>query len=1153
MNARNAHIQIPSPTQSEVEQLKVLIEAEQLQTAIEQGDQQEAARFVTSIRETFKPSILEQFLRAYPLDTDEGLSLMTLAEAYQRVPDAHTRNALIIDKLAERDWSAKTAKPGLLVSAAAAGLKLSGKSLTLKPLRSAILSILRMGIGAGMRVMGQAFVLGQTIKGAQSRARKLESKGYTFSYDMLGEAAYTQADADRYFKAYEDALMALVEQANAEQIESNPGISVKLSALFPRYELLNEKAAVQYLTERMLELCIVAKQHRIGLNIDAEECARLEISLDIIHSLLAAPELAGWDGLGIVVQAYNRKAYGNRSDNGVIDKLYYWAVQYDRKIMVRLVKGAYWDTEIKLAQEQGLDDFPVFTAKHHTDISYLACARKLIRYGDRIYPQFATHNAQSAACVVRWAKAANIEFELQRLHGMGEALHQEIIDTYGTGCRIYAPVGTHKDLLAYLVRRLLENGANSSFVSQLADESIEASSVVESPLNRGLIEQALPNGLEIFNPRRNSRGFDLGDRVELKKLTSERSLFLEKPYALSDTNDKTWYVRSPQDGTAVGHYMPTSLDQLDPMIVAAKLALPEWQKNSLRAHYLREVADLYERDTPEFLALLAREAGKTLQDAINEVREAVDFLRYYADQTDSLKETSARGVCVCISPWNFPLAIFTGQIAASLGAGNTVIAKPAEQTSLVAHKAVELWKEAGLPADVLQLVLGTGAQQGNHLVSNANINAVIFTGSTATAKRIDKAMATNADPDSLLVAETGGLNAMIADASALPEQVVRDVVASAFQSAGQRCSALRMLYVQRDIYPQVVEMITGAMKLLKVGNPINLETDVGPVIDAQACHSLNTYIDERRQQVIYQTTEVTASGHFVKPTLLSVNGIEDLDFERFGPILHIAPYDANELDQVIESINERGYGLTFAVHSRIKSRTQSLSQQLNVGNCYINRNQIGAIVGSQPFGGEGLSGTGPKAGGPSYLPNLLKPQTSESHWEPKDSDFISHNDIVEAWDELRARHTPAERQVELVCPGVTGEENTLYHAGRGYWLVVGDELSWHQAQSAAKAGNPTLLITQSEPPSGFDQHLPIKVLNGAITPETLALLADMSGISVSAHKHYQHQIRQALAQREGAIVPMLTDLSDSVRHHKEQHICEDTTASGGNAALLMSH
>lgn len=1153
MNARNAHIHIPSPSQSEVDQLNVLIDAEQLHTAIADSDQNEAARFVTSIRTTFKPSLLEQFLRAYPLDTDEGLSLMTLAEAYQRVLDAPTRDALIIDKLAERDWSAKTDDPSLLVSAAATGLKFSSSALKLKPLRRAVLAALRMGVGAGMRVMGQAFVLGQTIKGAQGRARKLESNGYTFSYDMLGEAAYTQADADRYFQSYHDALTALISQAKSDQIAKNPGISVKLSALYPRYELLNEHDAIEYLSGRMLELCLLAKQHNIGLNIDAEECARLEISLDIIHSLIASPELAGWNGLGIVVQAYNRKAYGNRTEYGVIDKLYYWAVQYDRHIMVRLVKGAYWDTEIKLAQEQGLADFPVFTAKHHTDISYLACARKLIRYGDRIYPQFATHNAQSAACVVRWAKAADIDFELQRLHGMGEALHQEIIDTYETGCRIYAPVGTHKDLLAYLVRRLLENGANSSFVSQLADETIEAQEVVASPIKRELVQNALPNGLALFNPRLNSRGFDLGDRVELKKLTTERSLHLNKQYDLAEPSDETWTVQSPQTGEVVGRYLPTPLSTLDPMIVAAKLAQKEWQVDASRAHYLRTVADLYERDTPELLALLAREAGKTLQDAINEVREAVDFLRYYADQADTLVATSARGVCVCISPWNFPLAIFTGQIAASLGAGNAVIAKPAEQTSLIAHKAIELWKEANLPSDVLQLVLGTGAKQGNYLVSHSGINAVIFTGSTATAKRIDTALAANAAPDALLVAETGGLNAMIADASALPEQVVRDVVASSFQSAGQRCSALRMLYVQSDMYPQIVEMLTGAMALLKVGNPIHLDTDVGPVIDAPACQSLSSYIDQHRSNVIYQTPASTDSGHFVTPTLIRVNGIEDLDFERFGPILHIAPYEANQLDHVIDSINERGYGLTFAIHSRIKGRTQTLSKQLKVGNCYINRNQIGAIVGSQPFGGEGLSGTGPKAGGPSYLPNLLHPQSSDSDWQPDASDFIKTDEVVRSWDALRTTHQPSERHVELVCPGVTGEENTLYHAGRGYWLVIGDEASWQQAQSAAKAGNPTLLVTTSEQPDTFDAALPITVLKGAINPESIAALAALSGVSVSAHTQYQQLIRQALADREGAIVPMLTDLYDSVRHHKEQHICEDVTASGGNAALLMSH
>ncbi|HSG02156.1 MAG TPA: bifunctional proline dehydrogenase/L-glutamate gamma-semialdehyde dehydrogenase PutA [Marinobacterium sp.] len=1140
MNAQSKHIQIPANDHAELDQLVQLIEAEQLHASISTDLQQQAVTLVSDIRSNYRASILEQFLRAYPLDTTEGLSLMTLAEAYQRVPDTSTANALIMDKLAHRNWKPKSEKPGLLVHAASAGLQLSSAALNIKPIRKAILTAMRIGVGAGMRLMGRAFVLGETISGAQSRAQKLEAQGYTFSYDMLGEAAYTQADADRYYESYKQALLALIAQAKSEAIEKNPGISVKLSALHPRYELFNEANAVLQLSERMLSLCVLAKQHNIGLNIDAEECARLEISLDIIRNLIEAPELRGWEGLGIVVQAYNRKAYS------VIDQLYRWAEASDRKLMVRLVKGAYWDTEIKLAQEQGLDQFPVFTAKHHTDISYLACARKLIRYGDRIYPQFATHNAQTAACVLNWAKMAGIRFEMQRLHGMGEALHQQLLDSHKTGCRIYAPVGTHKDLLAYLVRRLLENGANSSFVSQLADENIPAAKVVQSPLQKPMQANAVTKGSEIFAVRKNSRGFDLGERCEVDALLVSRSLFNDHIWGASGDVE----VLTPYSGELVGRYNNFDISKIESAFQCARDAQSQWQQRSDRGALLRVIADLYERDTPELLSLLAREAGKTLADAINEIREAVDFLRYYADQTDELAANcEARGVAVCISPWNFPLAIFTGQIAAAVGAGNAVLAKPAEQTSLVARKAIALWHEAGIPQPLVQLILGTGAEQGQALVSHPEVNAVIFTGSTATAKHIERALAQNAAPDTLLVAETGGLNAMIADATALPEQVVKAVVASAFQSAGQRCSALRMLYVQAEAYPQIVEMIQGAMALLTVGDPSKLETDLGPVIDERSAKALNAYIDEHKDRVLYQTPADTTAGHFVVPTLLKVSGIDDLDFERFGPILHIAPYEADQLDQVVDAINARGYGLTFAVHSRIQSRTQALSNALRVGNCYINRNQIGAIVGSQPFGGEGLSGTGPKAGGPHYLGNLLKPESAVSDWRPVGTP--NTDSVMQAWSELKQRFVPAAPSLELECPGVTGEKNELYRAARGYWVVAGDTNCWSQAVAAAKAGNPTLVVCSQGPENPVSSDLPLLHVQGEASPELLAELEGKAGISLSSSVDFARELRKLLAQQEGAILPLLSDKAESVRHFREQHICEDTTASGGNAALLM--
>lgn len=1142
MNAQNRHIQMPTPSLSEVQLLQTLIQTESLEESVSSALQQESTDLVKAIRENFKPTLLEQFLRAYPLDTDEGLSLMTLAEAYQRVPDHKTQSALIKDKLMHRDWSVKTDKPSALVRLAAQGLKLTSTLLSKPALEAIFAPALRFGVGAGMRVMGTAFVLGETINRALKRASKLEAQGYTYSYDMLGEAAYTAKDAERYFDSYQNALRALIKKAEHSKIEKNPGISVKLSALFPRYELLNEQQSISVLSERMLELCHLAKTHNIGLNIDAEECARLEISLDIIKALIEAPELANWDGLGIVVQAYNRKAYI------VIDQLYQWAESAERKIMVRLVKGAYWDTEIKIAQEHGLSDFPVFTAKHHTDISYLACARKLIRYGNRIYPQFATHNAQTAACVLNWAKTAGIAFEMQRLHGMGEALHQQLLEQHNTGCRIYAPVGTHRDLLAYLVRRLLENGANSSFVSQLADEKVAAESVVENPVSKELVDSAQPTGLDIFKPRVNSKGYDLGERSELTHLIAERALYTTKLW--NDDGEIT--VNTPFSGELIGHYNETPDSEIASKVAIAKTAQPLWQDNTGRSDVLRHIANLYEANSAEFLALLAKEAGKTLQDAINEIREAVDFLRYYADQSESLTESqSARGVVVCISPWNFPLAIFTGQIAAAIGAGNSVIAKPAEQTSLVALKAIELWHSAGVPKEVLQLVLGRGAVQGHSLVSNPDINAVVFTGSTQTAGRINQSLAKNARSDALLVAETGGLNAMIADASALPEQVVRDVMASAFQSAGQRCSALRMLYVQRDIYPQIVEMIKGAMALLKVGDPTLLTTDVGPVIDAKAADDLNQYLTDRKEQILFQTQVTETSGHFVAPSLLAVKGINDLDFERFGPILHIAPYDADSLDQVINDINNRGYGLTFAVHSRIKSVTEKVCDHLKVGNCYINRNQIGAVVESQPFGGEGLSGTGPKAGGPNYLVNLTQPQTIESQYQPNPLDLLPAEQVQSAWRTLKTQFKPRGRELLTQCPSITGEENQLFTSARGYWLVAGDEQAWEQAIASASAGNPTLLLTKKIPNNDIAKGLPLICLAGDLDPQLLIELEQLAGVTVSADEAFCKEVRSALSQREGAIIPLLKSKGQSVYHFKEQHICEDTTASGGNAALLM--
>ncbi len=1142
MNTEVRQTLIQEPVFSEAEIIAQLIKREQLDIVLDSEQTATAVALVEQIRSDYRPSLMEQFLRAYPLNSEAGVSLMMLAEAYLRVPDKITRDALIRDKLAHNDWRLSAAQSSLLMKLVSTGLQLTACILKSPALSSLVAFPLRQAVHLAMCVMGKQFVLGESIQSALLRASKLEVEGYTYSYDMLGEGARTEADAIRYYHAYEQAIRALGAEAKSSDLRANPGISVKLSALCARYELLQTEYAREKLEQRMLKLCELATQLRVGLNIDAEECARLELSLDIIHSLIEAPSLGGWDGLGIVVQAYHKRAYE------VIESLHLWAQQSDQRIMVRLVKGAYWDAEIKLAQVQGLADFPVYTSKSHTDISYLACARLLIRKADRIYPQFATHNAYSADCIARWATQAGIRFEFQRLHGMGESLHSQIKARYATPCRIYAPVGTHKDLLAYLVRRLLENGANSSFVSQLADPQISAQQVVPNPLSLQKPVN-IPTARALYPQRVNSRGYDLGERSDLHYLDK-----LRRPYLTTQWGEHgDIEVKNPCTLETVGYYQSTSTAEIDLMVEQADAAFGTWSDRGDRAQLLNTVADYYEQHSGEFLALLAREAGKTLADAVNEIREAVDFLRFYAQQSEVLDSTTeARGIMACISPWNFPLAIFTGQVAAALAAGNCVLAKPAEQTSLIAQLAIQLFHRADIPQQVLQLVLGYGRTQGSYLVSRSKIKGVLFTGSTQTAKLIDQTLAQHAAPDAILIAETGGLNAMIADSSALPEQVVTDVVASAFQSAGQRCSALRMLYVQREIYQDVCSMLQGAMDLLKVGDPVRLSTDVGPLIDAMAYQQLSEYVTSRGNKVLKQTPMTPDSGYFLPPTLIQVNGIEDLDEERFGPILHIAPYDAEHLQTVVAAINARGYGLTFGCHTRIRERAEFLAQALNVGNIYINRNQIGAVVESQPFGGEGLSGTGPKAGGPQYLQALRRRAFNRQHTEAVEAeDMIDAGSLNAAWQGLKQSNRPAEFIRQQICPGVTGESNTLILKSRGYWLCAGDELSWQMAVNAASAGNPVLLITQSEQPDGFDDSLPIMRLKGGLDLQHLSELEGLAGVSLSGAEAWLRQARIILSQREGVIVPLLTEVGVSPRHLCEKHLCEDTTAAGGNPQLFM--
>jgi len=828
-------------------------------------------------------------------------------------------------------------------------------------------------------------------------------QGYCFSYDMLGEAACNEADARRYHLAYSDAITALSSYCTANDVGLNPGISVKLSALHPRYEFSQRQRVLSELVPRLASLAQLARSAGMGFNIDAEEADRLELSLDVIDALWSDRTFAGWEGLGVVIQAYAPRA------PSVIEWVYKRACQLDRRLMVRLVKGAYWDTEIKRAQVLGLDRYPVFTRKASTDLCYLVCAQKLLQMTDRIYPQFATHNAHTVAAVKQMAEVGQETFEFQRLHGMGEALYRPVTADQGYRCRIYAPVGRHRDLLAYLVRRLLENGANSSFVNQITDLQFSPEEIAADPVE--MIEStgiSIPNPLVALPPdlfggsRVNAKGWDLSDPLDLRCLDKAREPFRFESWRAGPmvgsilTRGVGRTTTNPADpADCVGR-----VEEADSQHVEIALATADrcgsWPRlvGSERADCLERVAELYEQNTGELLALATREAGKTLLDGISEVREAVDFLRYYADRARQLDDRShPRGIVVCISPWNFPLAIFTGQIAGALAAGNSVIAKPAEQTPLIAALAVRLMHEAGVPMNAIQLLPGPGSTVGTGLISDPRIAAVCFTGSTGTARAINRAMARAGNPDAVLIAETGGLNAMLVDSTALPEQAIRDVLVSAFQSAGQRCSALRLLYLQEDIESRFLDMLFGAMEELSLGDPWALATDIGPVIDSESQQNIEAYCQEMEGQGrLLKKLDRSRLGFSVPPAVYRIKGIEAMDREVFGPILHVASFATDGIEQVVDAVNGRGYGLTFGLHTRIDKRVQRMIDRLMVGNLYVNRNQIGAVVGSQPFGGEGLSGTGPKAGGPFYVSRLRQARLATP--DMKRSEMEQTNDLT---------------------------------------------------------------------------------------------------------------------------------------------------------------
>ena len=971
-----------------------------------------AAGLVTRVRARAKDqSAVESFMRQYDLSSEEGVLLMCVAEALLRIPDKATADKLIRDKLGDANWKKHLGQSeSLFVNASTWGLMLTGKLVNLAEdtrhdftgaLRRLVgragEPAIRLAVRQAMRIMGHQFVMGQTIDEALDRCAKKEYAVYRYSYDMLGESALTAETAERYQEDYRRAIARIGARGPFANHTDAPSISVKLSALHPRYEVAKRELARRQLTEKLLELSQLAMKNGIALSVDAEEADRLELSLDILGDVFAHPSLAGWNGLGIVVQAYSKRT------PFVIDWLIETARAANRRWYVRLVKGAYWDAEIKRAQENGLAGYPVYTRKPNTDVSYLACARKLFDAGNElIYPQFATHNAHTIAAVHHIARGR--PFEYQRLHGMGTDLYSEVIgkQNLNVPCRVYAPVGTHEDLLPYLVRRLLENGANTSFVNRVVDEDVPARELVADPCETvrafdHIPHPRIPLPANLYGElRKNSMGVNFANDNELNDLAAavnaQQGPWTAGPLVPgASSHGPTVQVTDPSDRRrTIGSYLSADQATVDQAMANAAAAQDRWNNLPVanRAAMLEFAADQLETRRAEFIALCVREAGKSLPDAIAEVREAADFLRYYATMARRLfaepeqlpgptGETNqlylgGRGVFVGISPWNFPLAIFIGQVSAALAAGNAVIAKPAEQTSLIGHLATQLLHEAGVPKEVLQFVPGDGPTVGAALTRDPRVAGVVFTGATETAWAINRALAARDAQIAVLVAETGGQNAMIADSSALPEQIVKDVIASAFQSAGQRCSAARVLYIQEDIADKVIGMLAGAMAELKVGDPGLLSTDVGPVIDEDAKAILVAHaerMDKEAKKIAEAPMDpaATAHGTFFAPRAYEIPSLSVLKREVFGPVLHLIRFKASELKNVVDEINSTGYGLTLGVHSRIDATVHYISQHARVGNCYVNRNQIGAVVGVQPFGGEGLSGTGPKAGGPHYL------------------------------------------------------------------------------------------------------------------------------------------------------------------------------------------
>lgn len=1205
-----------------------------------------ARKMVLQIRDDQEGTgVVEALLNEYSLSSAEGVVLMCLAEALLRVPDKKTQDQLISDKLSKGQWSSHLGtSESMFVNASSWGLLLTGGlvnyanqrnqfGILKKTLGKVGEPVIRKAMNIAMKVMGQQFVMGETIEDAVKRAQEKERKGYVYSYDMLGEGARTQKDADEYFDAYAQAIKVIGKAAKGKGPRKSPGISVKLSAIHPRYEFTHRERVMAEIPPKLKELCLLAKEFNIGLTVDAEESERLDISLDIIEQVFSDPDLGEWEGFGLAVQSYQKRAMY------VIDWLRDLTQTVGRKMMVRLVKGAYWDTEIKNAQKDGLTHFPVFTRKSSTDVSYHACANRLLDYRDTIYPQFATHNAYTAAVIVELAGDDKVGFEFQCLHGMGDSLYDQIVSQENIQCRIYAPVGEHEDLLAYLVRRLLENGANSSFVNAIVDETRPVESLLEDPVEKTQrlkhkYNDQIQMPIALYgNERDNAKGLDITDINQITPLKESIDRWFEQHLLSEDQVPEGCHaVRNPANlKEIIGFHRFDSEQQMADKLTKAHDAFESWSETPMseRADLLRRTADILERHMDELIALCIKEAGKVTSDGIDEVREAVDFCRYYAAKAEELAKDdrlAPRGVVLCISPWNFPLAIFLGQVAAAIVTGNTVIAKPAEQTSLIALRALELMEYVGLPAGVIQAVIAKGPDVGKILLPDERIKAVMFTGSTVTGNVIAAALAERGGEQVPLIAETGGQNCMIVDSTALPEQVVDDVIASGFQSAGQRCSALRVLFLQEEIADTVTEMLIGALHELSVGDPGYLATDIGPVIDQKALDNLQAHAQDMQDKgkLLYECKLPENDGTFFAPKLYQIDDISVLEREVFGPCVHIVRFKAKELEQTVEKINGTGFGLTMGIHTRIDVRAMELIKLSRAGNVYVNRNMIGAIVGVQPFGGRGLSGTGPKAGGPNYLTRLMlekstpraaselspdadKAFASDEEAQKQASQFmqnarkteqqwrltelntrvssvrqllatIAKVDIVEELaDDLNAALAAARSQLMSIekrlkkpkaLPGPTGESNMLYLEPRGivvcfaakdvtfeYWML--------SIVTALATGNVVISVVSelfyAEAIEFRDRFIatgaPAEVFQIAKLHHLDALLAedDLAGVVIDSESHRSSYMVQKLAQRTGAILPVITaEYYDNLiqRLLTEKTVSIDTTASGGNTSLM---